>query len=566
MASSGNFAIMNPLVRTTNSMAYTIGNLRTSPSSSWSTTTWARGNMVIPSDKKIYFEVLLQTQASNYSVTGIGTNLSVPSGTNVGGTGSVTIYNDGKYVNGSYTGSLFSVQSAGTIMQVAVDGATRKVWLGYNNTWIGSGDPANGTNEAGTVTVSEAVGYDLMPVGQNNSAGVTHYNFGQDSTFGGEKTSGSANASDSNSVGDFYYTPPTSFLALSSSNLSISSDIDPAQTDDDYPGKQFNTVLFTGNGSSNAVTGLGFQPDLIWGFTRDGAQSKRVIDSTRGGSARIYSDLQSAENSTSTISSFDSDGFTAAGSTFNNDSGKACGAWCWRANGGTTTSDSSGDITVTRQSNTAGGFAILTYTGNGSADQTIAHGLGATPAWIVTKNRSSSSHWAVWHHQYTGYYGQIEDTGAWASDSSQFYTAGMTSNFIGVKGSGATNDSGSNMLAYVWTEIEGYSKFGRYEGNGNVDGPFVYTGFRPRMVWLRNVEQSSNWQVYDTARNVNNVIDNYLAFDNGSVENFASGTFDISIYSNGFKIRSTETNCNSSGRTFVYGAWGDVPFKYNNTF
>ena len=146
MASSGNFATMNPLVRTTNSMVYTFGNLRTSPGSSWSTTTWARGNMVIPSDKKIYFEVLLQTQQSTYSVTGIGTNLSVPSGTNVGGDGSVTIYNDGKYVNGSYTGSLFSAQSAGTIMQVAVDGATRKVWLGYNNTWIGSGDPANGTN------------------------------------------------------------------------------------------------------------------------------------------------------------------------------------------------------------------------------------------------------------------------------------------------------------------------------------------------------------------------------------------------------------------------------------
>ena len=159
MASSGNFCIMNPLVRTTNSMAYTFGNLRTSPSSSWSTTTWARGNMVIPSDKKIYFEVLLQTQTSIYSVTGIATNLSVPSGTNVGGDGSVTIYNDGKYVNGTYTSGIFSVQSAGTILQVAVDGATRKVWLGYNNTWIGSGDPANGTNPTftGTTTVQHII-------------------------------------------------------------------------------------------------------------------------------------------------------------------------------------------------------------------------------------------------------------------------------------------------------------------------------------------------------------------------------------------------------------------------
>ena len=237
----------------------------------------------------------------------------------------------------------------------------------------------------------------------------------------------------------------------------------------------------------------------------------------------------------------------------------------WRANGGTTTSDSSGDITVTRQSNTAGGFAILTYTGNGSADQTIAHGLGKTPAWIITKNRSSSSHWAVWHHQYTGYYGQLESTIAWASDSSQFYTDGMTSNFIGVKGSGATNESGDNMLAYVWSQIDGYSKFGKYTGNGNDgNGPYIYTGFRPRMLWIKDVSQGNEWFVQDTARETFNPTHDFLEWDTADAEqNNAHSKIDF--LSNGFKCKGNSGRFNDTS-TYVYGAFGDVPFKYNNTF
>ena len=569
MASSGNFCIMNPLVRTTNSMAYTFGNLRTSPSSSWSTTTWARGSMVIPSDKKIYFEVLLQTQASNYSVTGIGTNLSVPSGTNVGGTGSVTIYNDGKYINGTYTSGIFSIQSAGTIMQVAVDGATRKVWLGYNNTWIGSGDPANGTNEAGTVTVSEAVGYDLMPVGQNNASGVTHYNFGQDSTFGGEKTAG-GNA-DGNGFGDFFYSPPSGFLALCSGNLSISDDIDPAQTDTDFPQKQFNAITYTGTGSNgNNITGLGFQPDLVWFKNRSnggGAYKNNLADTNRGVTNVLYSDSQNAEDTNGDITSFDSDGFSVGGSgTYVNASGQNYVAWCWRCNGGTTTSDSSGDITVNRQSNTSGGFAILTYTGNGSDNQTIAHGLGKTPALVITKNRSSTSHWAVWHHQHTGYYGQLEYYGAWASDSNQFYTAGMTSNFIGVRTAGATNSSGHNMLAYVWAEVEGYSKFGKYEGNANSDGTFVFTGGRPVFLWVKDVDRGEYYQAFDSARNTFNPVDKGLSSASNGAESTGSGSgFDVDFLSNGFKMRCTHDNLNGSS-TYVYACYMDIPFKYGNTF
>ena len=490
MASSGNFAtLLNGLLyQVGTNTTYSIGNLKYQSSTSGEYSQQA--STIAPSSGKWYAEMYVNTVGNLHWLCLVGdvgvsdtTNRSAYANRSTNG-GMGYAHSGLVRYNNSDTSSGYSTYTNGDIIQIAFDIDNTKVWFGKNNTWQNSGDPANGTNASYTTWTTT---YGTLPkhwhVASNiGNTGAATFNFGQDDTFGGVITA--AGNADGNGHGVFKYAPPSGFLALCSANLPISDDIDPAQTDDDFPQKNFNTVLFTGNGSSNAVTGLGFQPDLIWGFTRDGAQSKRVIDSTRGGSARIYSDLQSAENSASTISSFDSDGFTAAGSTFNNDSGKACGAWCWRANGGTTSSDSSGDITVTRQSNTAGGFSILTYTGNGSDNQTLAHGLGKTPAFIITKKRDGTSHWAVWHQSHTGYYGQLEATIAWASDTNQFYTSGMTSNFIGVRTAGATNSSGDNMFAYVWADVEGYSKFGKYEGNGNTDGPYVYTGFRPRMIFL----------------------------------------------------------------------------------
>jgi hypothetical protein len=449
----------------------------------------------------------------------------------------------------------------GDIMMLALDYDNKKLWFGKNGTFMNSGNPAAGSNQQASWDGDVPIIYpsfEPYAVGTPNNGGTI--NAGQDSSFAGNKTSGSAAATDSNGYGDFYYTPPTNFLSLNSANAPTSDDIDPAQTDDNYPGKNFNVVTYTGDGStSNAISNLGFSPDMVWIGQRSSPTSdysNGIWDTTRGRAKLMYSHRQNAEpsdsSSTQDLVSFDSDGFTV-GTNNNasvNASSKEMVAWCWRANGGTTSSDSSGDITVTRQSNTKGGFAILTYTGNGSADQTIAHGLGATPAFIITKNRSSSSHWAVWHQSHTGYYGQLESNGAFASDSSQFYTAGMTSNFIGVKGSGATNESGDNMLAYVWTEIEGYSAFGKYEGNQNADGPFIYTGFRPRMIFMKNVDTgSTEWAVSDSARDTSNPIGPQLNWDNGNAE---GADKNVDFLSNGFKIRKYTGAMNDSG-TSIYG-------------
>ena len=575
MASSGNFStLLNGLLyQVGTNTTYSLGNTKYQSSTSGEYSQQA--STIAPSSGKWYAEMYVNTVGNLHFLCLVGdigvsdtTNRNAyPNRTTNGGMG----YAHSGLVrfNGSDTSSGYSTYTDGDIIQIAFDIDNTKVWFGKNNTWQNSGDPANGTNASYTTWTTT---YGTVPkhwhVGSNiANTGATTFNFGQDDTFGGVITA--AGNADGNGKGVFKYSPPSGFLALCSANLSVSDDIDPAQTDDDYPGKNFNTVIYTGNGSTQSITGLGFKPDLVWLKRRDGTKANALFDSNRGVTKYLSSDSQgTGATDTSTLTTFGTDGFSLASPAANNlvnGNGFTYVGWCWKANGGTTSSDSSGDITVTRQSNTKGGFSILTYTGNGSADQTIAHGLGATPAFIITKNTSSNSHWAVWHQSHTGYYGQIEDTGSWASDSSQFYTDGMTSNFIGVKGSGATNDSGSSMLGYVWTEIDGYSKFGSYEGNNNADGPFVYTGGRPRLLMIRNTEQSSNWEVFDSARQTFNSNENYLRWNTTGAEGGTSTTFDVDFLSQGFKVRNTEVDLNNT-RKYIYACWMDVPFKYNNTF
>jgi len=565
MASSGNFATMNPLHKTSNSVVYSQGNLKTSPSSNWSSTTWCFSNIVIPKDKKIYVEARLSAGAGVYASLAAATNLSTPGTSEVGSDGSVSLYNESKYVNGTRSASWITAASAGDILQLAIDGSNNKVWLGYNNTWGGSGNPSAGSNEAGTINTSTALGYDIFIACTQNSVSTMTFNFGQDSTFGGEVSAG-GNA-DANGFGDFKYAPPTNFLALCTGNLSVSADIDPAQTDDEYSGKNFNTVLFDGNGTTNAVTGLGFKPDLIIGFTRSGEQSKRVVDSTRGGSERLYTDLTSAASTgIATISEFWTDGFTATGGAFNNDSGKTCGAWCWKATGGTTASNGNGSITTTVQANTKAGFSIITYTGNGST-ATIGHGLTKAPELIWFKRRSGSAqNWRVYHASLGATQRLTLNDNRAAETASTFQDTTPSNTVIYIGSDSNVNTSSGDQLAYAWHSVEGFSKFGSYEGNANDNGPFVYTGFRPRMLWIKEADNADDWVVYDTARDTANTGSSKVTRFESSVVEFDGTGRAIDILSNGFKIRTSNNTINQSSSTFVWGCWGDVPFKYNNTF
>jgi hypothetical protein len=567
MASSGNFATMNPLIKTSNTMTYSFGNLRLGPpSSSFSSTDFCRSSMVIPKDKKIYAEIYAVAGSGGQHPIAVATTHAVPAGS-IGGDGVVVLYEDLKKVNGTTTSSWITAAAQGDVFQIAVDGATNKVWLGYNNTWGGSGNPSAGSNEAGTVNTSGALGFDLFLVSQGSTASTLHWNFGQDSTFGGALSAG-GNA-DANGFGDFKYAPPTDFLALCSGNLSISDNIDPAQTDDEYPAKNFNVVTFTGNGSTNAVTGLGFQPDLIWGFTRDGSQDKRMIDSTRGGASKIVSNATNDEvTGTTVISAFGTDGFTANGGQFNNDNTKACGAWCWKGTGGTTASNADGDITSTIQANTNAGFSIVKFTSNNTANQEIGHGLGAVPRFILVKPLTGGG-WSWWVYHYnsgTLGYLKLNNTDGLTTGTAGFGAHPSSSVFtMGSVGNSMPNDTSTEVISYVWADVEGSQKFGNYTGNGNADGPFIYTGFRPRMLFFKRKNSGHNWITFDTATKTFNPNDEYANWDTGSTS--AQGASDkIDILSNGFKLRSTGSSFNGSGAEFIYGAWGDVPFKYNNTF
>ena len=563
MASSGNFATMNPLHKTSNNVVYSNGNLTTSPTSNWSTTTFCRSTIVIPKDKKIYVEMRLDVQNGEYVYMGCATNN--PSRTNnVGGDGAITFGSISKVVNGTTTNSFMSVASAGDIVQIAIDGSNNKVWYGKNNTWQGSGDPANGTNEAGTINTSNSLGFDISIVTVQNSNGTVTMNFGQDSTFGGSETAG-GNA-DGNGFGDFAYAPPTGFLALCTGNLSVSDDIDPAQTDDDFPQKQFNVVTYNSTGSGQSITGVGFQPDLVWVKWRGGDQGNGLFDSSRGTSKVLQSDSTGAENTSSGLTSFDSDGYSMG--EYYNQSGRNYVGWCWRANGGTTSSNSDGSITSTVQANTKAGFSIITYAGTGS-NATIGHGLSAKPDFFTIKNRDGGTGmaWTTYHSSLGATkYLELDAKDQAYTGSTRFNDTEPTTSTISLGTISILNTNGDNFVCYAWHSVEGYSKFGSYEGNGNSNGPFIYTGFRPRLLFMKNADTSSRrWTILDSARNTFNPVDSVINWDESQAE-YDSSARGVDILSNGFKIRGNDSDNNTSGDTYVYGAWGDVPFKYNNTF
>ena len=452
--------------------------------------------------------------------------------------------------------------SAGSIVMMAYDPATYKWWVGVNGTWRNSGDPANGSGQVFTGSSSMFTDMSAITWGgwKSSANGITvTYNFGQDSTFGGQETAG-GNA-DENGFGDFAYTPPTGFLALSSGNLSVSDDIDPAQTDNDFPQKNFNTITYTGNGSDgNSITGVGFQPDLVWVKNLSGSNAHQIYDSNRGTGKLLSSNNTDAEQTYSTVlQSFDSDGFTAGTSGGINGSGNSLVAWCWRANGGTTASNSEGSITSTVQANQAAGFSIITFTSpSSSADQTVGHGLSAAPEFIIVKKLNSTANWNIFHKDLSANQGLRFTTATPISNA----FGSMDATTIGVK-SPYSYASGDNYVHYAWHGVEGYSKFGTYFGTGNADGPFIYTGFRPRMIFVKRISTTGGWWVFDSARDTHNPVDRYIGWQEASTEG-TNSNFDF--LSNGFKLRTSDGDFNGSGSTIIYGAWGDVPFKYNNTF
>ena len=326
-----------------------------------------------------------------------------------------------------------------------------------------------------------------------------------------------------------------------------------AYTTIDDPSAYFKVQLFTGTGSSNAVTfndtDTDMQPDLVWIKSRDDTNEHYLSDSVRGTGKEIYSSLANAEVSDANgVTAFGSDGFTVGSGTGLNGSSDSNVAWCWKE---------SADA----------GFDIITYTGTGSAT-TRSHNLSAVPNLIFTKNRTDAStgNWYVYHHKNTSApetdFMVLNDTDATSDSANAWNDTAPTSSVINV----GTNErsggaSGDAMVAYIWAEKKGYSKFGSYTGNGNTDGTFIYLGFRPAWIMIKRTDGTNSWVIYDNKREGFNV-DNDALQANG---NNAEGTSDdLDILSNGFKMRTSGVGENGSGNSYIYMAFAEAPFVNSN--
>jgi hypothetical protein len=370
----------------------------------------------------------------------------------------------------------------------------------------------------------------------------------------------------------FSYTPPTGFKALNTFNLPTPTIGATASTQaNDY----FNAITWTGTGGTRSITGVGFQPDFVWAKARSQAYSNIVFDSVRGVGKSLLTDTTGAEATNEAngyISSFDTDGFSsnfsAAANYYFNQSGTTYVAWNWKANGSGST-NTAGTITSTVSANTSAGFSIVTYTGNATIGATIGHGLGVAPSMLIVKQRTGGTEaWQVYHSALGATkYLELNNTNAAGTNINRWNNTAPTSTVFTVYNDTINNGNTNTYVAYCFAQVAGYSAFGSYTGNGSSDGPFVYTGFRPRFFMIKRTDTTTNWIMYDTARmpyNTNPVGPIYANLSSAEESNITLTAFDI--LSNGFKPRNTSSwaESNASGGTYIYMAFAESPFKYAN--
>jgi hypothetical protein len=360
------------------------------------------------------------------------------------------------------------------------------------------------------------------------------------------------------------FTPSTGYKTLCTLNLPAPAIKKPSQC--------FNAVTYTGNGTSQTISSLAFQPDLLWFKNRTSAQSHALQDSVRGVGAELQTDTTNSDGGTGGLTSINSNGFTISNGTRYNALNDNYAAWCWKA-GGSAVTNNAGSITSQVSVSTTTGFSIVSWTGAGSA-ASIGHGLGATPRLVVAKRRNGAGteNWRVFHSQANaspatgGVYLNLNN--AFTADSTLWNNTTPTSTLFYVGTDPAVNASGGTYIAYLWVEVAGFSKFGSYTGNNNTDGPFVYCGFKPRLVLIKRTDASvsyanGSWYIVDTTRNPSNVAYVSLLSSDNSVQEYtenAAITWDI--LSNGFKIRGSYSSINASGGTYIFAAFADAPFKY----
>ena len=481
-------------------------------------------------------------------------------------------------INASNTANVGSLNCSSTsdIRMFAIDFDNSKLWAGKNGTWYNTSGTSytNSTGpESGNNYIVNGWNYDVAKLftGHNDSSCGVNFNFGQDGTFAGNKTA--QGNSDATGYGNFYYTVPDGFLAVCSGNQPVADAVDPAQTDDDYPQKVVTALAYTGDGNTTRSFDIGFKPNLSWVKQRSHTYQHILYDTNR-----TYATLKAlspdgnwaegggGDNSgNGYLSSSDSSGFsvnrgtnTSAGTSLTNTSSTTYASWHWKEGA---------DY----------GLDIVTYTGSltSSGVANISHSLGAIPECIWHMSRGQTGGGAIRHQNLTSANYIMSNNSTMSGSSGDGWgtsaqgdksgngnmTALGTSTTFTTNYTGVLNVNGDTYVAYVWRGIEGLSKFGSYEGNGNADGPFVYTGFRPAIVINKRIDGNGSYLIHDNSRNTFNVTDKIIAANDGGAE-FSGSNDKIDMLSNGFKMRSSNAGINGNGNDYIYMAWAHNPFKY----
>jgi hypothetical protein len=530
-ATVANYAVGNPL--NADGSTWSGGNLNFSLPNS---TNNAQGTVSVTSGK-YYWEVVYSANTQSTGVQQIGLRTRFTSGVLYAPDGS-------KYINGTNS-SYGATYTTGDIIGVALDMDASTVTLYKNNTSQGSISLSGSGCVNATFTTSAGGG----------STSTGSVNFGQQ---------------------PFTYTPPTGFKALNTYNLPTPTIANGAS--------YMAATLYTGTGATQTISdggnntiGTTFQPDLVWIKSRSAATNNNLFDVLRGTTAYLSSNSTSAEaTNANTLTAFGSTGFTVgsdASAIGVNVNAATYVGWQWKANGAGV-SNTNGSITSTVSANTTAGFSIVTYTGTGASNPTIGHGLGVTPNMIILKDRNTNSqnpNWQVYHSSLTsGYFLALNKTDAQAAISATSYgSVGQptSTTFKGVAGSvdsTTTNQNTQLYVAYCWSAVSGYSAFGSYTGNGSTDGPFIYTGFRPRFIIAKDATNidSASWMMQDSSRDTYNVGYKSLYANDPSAESVSSND-NVDILSNGFKIRNASSAWNNSGQTFIYAAFAENPLNYS---
>ena len=491
------------------------------------------------SSGKWYWEEYMQSSTGDASNVGVGVKSIEGIYANSGNHWRVRGGGGESDHNGSQTNVSGFSWTTGDIIGIAVDMDDGNWTVSKNGTFIGANIH---TNVSGTVT----------PTMHNSNGSENHTfitNFGQDSTFANTKLS--QGYKDAFGRGDFYYPVPSGYQALCSANLP------PTAPSILKPQKHFDTILYSGTGSSNSITGLEFAPDFIWAKRRDtGGHHHLLVDTIRGGSKSVMSNLSDAENSNANRDmTFLDNGIRWNSNTGNaNASGGTYVVWSWKG-GGTAVSNTDGSITSSVSVNQEAGFSICSFTINTSGVYTIGHGLGKAPDWIMMKNRDTTNNWDCYH----SYIGNTKRFKLNSRDAGQDYTEPWndttpTSSVFTSTGSWLGGD-GNKIIAYCWTSIPGYSKMGGYRGSGSSDGPYIHLGFRPAWILIK-ADLSESWYLYDNKRDPFNVVNNELRVDH----DYVAGTFTFCEFlSDGFRILATDTNSNGDGSSYFYIAFAEQP-------